>query len=46
MDLMLWLGIAAAVAIAVRMAAPYHHRLIDGRDVSFAESQLTKSDKI
>jgi hypothetical protein len=45
MDMILWLGIAAAVAIAVRMAAPYHHRLIDSRDVSYAESQLNKPDK-
>lgn len=45
MDMILWLGIAAAVAIAVRMAAPYHHRLIDGRDVSYAESQRNGFDK-
>ena len=39
MDLLLWLGIAAVVALAVWMAAPHHYRIIDDRDVSYDESQ-------
>ena len=39
MDMILWLGIAAVVALAIWLAAPHHHRMIDDRDVSFDESQ-------
>ena len=46
MDLILWLGIAAVVVLAVWMAAPHHYRMIDDRYVSFDESQVNKIDKI
>jgi hypothetical protein len=44
MEMIIWLVIAIAGAIAVWMAARHHHRLIDGRDVPRPDIKKDRPD--
>jgi hypothetical protein len=34
MDMIIWLGVFAALVAAVWMAAPYHNRIIENREIN------------
>ena len=38
MELLVWLGISAAVLLLVWAAAPYHNRMVDNRETPAAEN--------